>query len=166
MTVSVEGGPLIRGQDKYFGITRLHYAMRDDTEIIIPSYEKTGYIMARHFDVLDKLKRRISLLHQKAYSQVDFDRSWSQIESIIEILDRGTKFLTFDDDDRPSTEFEQNYYEDPSLDEEEREFQEYKNKIRLQRLKEENEAALLVQLATPRGKEAVDDQKAFEETKK
>lgn len=44
--------------------TNVQYHVSTDKEILVPSFGTTGALFARHFDILDKLKRRIILLKQ------------------------------------------------------------------------------------------------------
>ncbi len=49
--------------------TNVEYGMRDDKQIVVPSFGTTGALFARHFDILSRLKRRIYLLSQAFESQ-------------------------------------------------------------------------------------------------
>jgi hypothetical protein len=43
-------------------MTTVEYGVKEDRQILIPSFGTTGALFSRHFDILRKLKRRINLL--------------------------------------------------------------------------------------------------------
>ena len=49
--------------------TNMEYGMKDDKQIVVPSFGTTGALFARHFDILSRLKRRIYLLQQAYENQ-------------------------------------------------------------------------------------------------
>ena len=68
----------------------------------MPSFGATGALFARHFDILRTLNRRILLLKQAFEFQADQERSLDHIRGIIAVLDKATKFLSFDHFDTAS----------------------------------------------------------------
>ena len=58
-----------------------------DKRILIPSFMTTSKLFGQHFQILRELKHRIDLLKQAYEDQRAVDRSWDQINKIIEILD-------------------------------------------------------------------------------
>lgn len=42
--------------------TNLESGLKDEKQIVVPSFGTVGALFARHFDILRNLKRRISLL--------------------------------------------------------------------------------------------------------
>ena len=77
--------------------TNFESSLRGDKEIVVPSFGTTGALFARHFDILRTLKRRINLLKQAYDTQIDEERTWEQVASIIKTLEKGCQFLNFDD---------------------------------------------------------------------
>jgi hypothetical protein len=61
------------------------------------------------------LKRRILLLKQAAFDQADLDQSWKQVDVILEVLDKGCKFLVLDENNPAEKEMSVLYYEDAAL---------------------------------------------------
>ena len=51
--------------------TNLVHSIRSEKQILVPSFGTTGALFARHFDIMDKLKRRILLLKQAYDDQRD-----------------------------------------------------------------------------------------------
>ena len=65
----------------------------------MPSFGATGALFAKHFDILEKLKRRITLLKQAFDNQRDEERTWEQVAQIIKTLENGIQFLDFNPPD-------------------------------------------------------------------
>ena len=76
--------------------TNTEHDLYSNKEILVPSFGATGALFAKHFDILDKLKRRITLIKQAHINQSDEDVAWEQVDLIIKTLERGIKFLDFD----------------------------------------------------------------------
>lgn len=104
--------------------TNFENSLRGDKEIVVPSFGTTGALFARHLDILRNLKRRINLLKQAYDTQIDEERTWDQVASIIKTLEKGCSFLNFDDvhQSNRGTAIEadeehkgKNFYEDPTL---------------------------------------------------
>ena len=90
-------GCMKANRDKMDKMTSIEWGITGDKQIIVPSYGTTGALFARHFDILRNLKRRILLLKQAFESQADEDRTWSHVEKIIQVLNKGCDFLQFED---------------------------------------------------------------------
>ena len=109
--------------------TNFEKSLKSEKEIVVPSFGHTGALFARHFDILRNLKRRIHLLKQAYQTQVDSERSWDQVALIIKTLEKGCKFLDFDEvhsvkkskpgsagsNDEAMSANEDGLYEDPTL---------------------------------------------------
>ena len=78
-------------------MTSIEWGVADDKQILVPSFGTTGALFARHFDILNNLKRRILLLKQSHDDQRANELSTEQIEKIIKVLDKACNFLSFDD---------------------------------------------------------------------
>ena len=104
-------------------MTSIEWGVTGDKQILVPSFGTTGALFARHFDILNNLKRRILLLKQSHDDQRANELSTEQIEKIIKVLDKACNFLSFDDilkevqDEKERKE--KLYYEDITLKEEE-----------------------------------------------
>lgn len=111
--------------------------MKDDKQIVVPSFGTTGALFARHFDILSRLKRRIYLLQQAYENQQDEERSKILVEEILKTLTKGIHFLNFDDvgsskasssirRDPAADDFGQGkkFYEDPTLVQDEQKMKE------------------------------------------
>ena len=57
-----------------------------DKKIIIPSFNTTSKLFAQHFQILRELRHKIDLLKQAYENQRSMDRSWEQIDDILNIL--------------------------------------------------------------------------------
>ena len=80
----------------------------------MPSFGTTSALFARHFNTLRLLKRRVDLLKQSYYAQMDSDKSWEHVDEIITVMENGFRFLTTEEViDRGKLE---KAYEDPALD--------------------------------------------------
>ena len=115
-------------------LTNIEHGLSDDKQVVVPSFGATGALFARHFDILRTLKRRILLLKQSFEFQADEERSWDHIRGIIDVLDKGSKFLTFDELVNPTitgsaqaqeqksrrTTGNKTFYEDPTLEQDQR----------------------------------------------
>lgn len=69
-----------------------------DKRIIIPSFSTTSKLFRQHFFILRELRHRIDLLKQAYEDQRAIDRSWEQINQILEILEQGIHYLDFPSD--------------------------------------------------------------------
>lgn len=74
-------------------LTNYEVGVQGDKSIIIPSFGTTSAIFAKHFSTLRKLKRRVDLLKQSYYAQMDPDKCWEHVEQILEFMDKGFRFL-------------------------------------------------------------------------
>ena len=72
----------------------------------MPSFGATGALFAKHFDILEKLKRRIKLLKQAYDNQNDVEKTWEQVDRIVKILEKGSTFLDFNPPPSSSKELE------------------------------------------------------------
>lgn len=66
-----------------------------EKEIIIPSFHTTSKLFAQHFQILRELKHRIDLLKQAYEDQRSWERSWDQIDQILDVLAQGCHYLDF-----------------------------------------------------------------------
>lgn len=66
-------------------------------QIVVPSISSLTKIFAKHFNTLDKLYRRISLIKQAYMKQVEIEGCWEHIEQVLTILDQGSKYLKLQD---------------------------------------------------------------------
>lgn len=71
--------------------------MQGDKRIIMPSFGTTSALFARHFEILRTLKRRIDLLKQAYFAQADNERTWDQVDKILDVLEQACEFLSVDD---------------------------------------------------------------------
>ena len=67
----------------------------NNKRIIIPSFSTTSALFSQHFGILRDLRRCIDGLKKAYYSQRDEERSWEQVEKILNVLDSACKFLDF-----------------------------------------------------------------------
>jgi len=67
----------------------------NNKKILIPSFSTTSAIFSQHLVILKDLKRRIEGLRQAYVRQREEARSWELVDKIIEVLDKGCKFLEF-----------------------------------------------------------------------
>ena len=67
-------------------------------KIIIPSFDTTSKIFSQHFQILRELKHKIDLLKQAYEDQRSIDRSWEQIDAILNVLSQGCYYLDFHDE--------------------------------------------------------------------
>ena len=101
-------------------MTNIEWGISGDKQILVPSFGTTGALFARHFDILNNLKRRIILLKQAYFEQAHKELSAEYIEDVIKVLDQGCDFLNFNDIMKEiNDEKEKKYYEDITLEEEE-----------------------------------------------
>jgi hypothetical protein len=73
--------------------TNYEVGVHGDKSIIVPSFGTTSAIFARHFATLRKLRRRVDLLKQSYYLQMDKERCWEHVDQIIDFMDKGFRFL-------------------------------------------------------------------------
>ena len=64
-------------------------------QIIIPSFKTTIKLFEEHLSILKELKRKIDLLKQAYYGQMDKKKTWEQVDEIIVVLKTGCQFLDF-----------------------------------------------------------------------
>ena len=57
-------------------LTNYEVGVHGEKNIIIPSFGTTSAIFARHFNTLRQLRRRLDLLKQQYYSQMDQEKCW------------------------------------------------------------------------------------------
>jgi len=74
-------------------LTNYEVGVQAEKSIVVPSFGTTSALFVRHFQVLRQLKRRVDLLKQSYFSQMDKDKCWEQIDVIIEVLDTGFRYL-------------------------------------------------------------------------
>ncbi len=64
-------------------------------KIIVPSFETTGGIIKDHFIILRELRHKINLLKQAYFGQNDLERTWEQVDEILNVLGTDSNFLDF-----------------------------------------------------------------------
>lgn len=78
-------------------LTNFDVGVQEEKNIIVPSFGTVSIIFSRHFATLRQLKRRLDLLKQAFFSQMDSRKCWETIEKIILVLDEGFRFLSTED---------------------------------------------------------------------
>jgi len=76
-------------QSNKFRMTQLEVGVQGEKQLIVPTFGMTSSLFVRQFEILRQLSRRIKLLKQAYNLQSDENRSWEQVDLIIEVLDRG-----------------------------------------------------------------------------
>jgi hypothetical protein len=77
-------------------LTEYEVGMQQDKNLIVPSFGTASSLFASHFTTLRQLRRRVDLLKQAYYSQMDQAKCWEQIDQIIAVLDSGSQYLSAD----------------------------------------------------------------------
>lgn len=68
------------------GVTR-------DKHIVIAGFGTTTTLLEHHFQTLKKLSRRVQLLKHAHRAQGNEEKSWEEIERVVEVLDRAIEYL-------------------------------------------------------------------------
>lgn len=55
-------------------VTNIEVGVQEDTNIVVPSFGVTSALFTRHFKTLRLLRRRVDLLKQSYYHQMDSDK--------------------------------------------------------------------------------------------
>lgn len=61
-------------------LTNFEVGVLGDKSIVVPSFGTTSAIFARHFNTLRKLRRRVDLLKQSYYQQMDKEKCWEHVD--------------------------------------------------------------------------------------
>jgi hypothetical protein len=74
-------------------LTNYEVGMQQEKSIVVPSFGTTSVLFTRHLQTLRQLRRRVDLLKQAYYSQMDRDKCWREIDTIIDVMDDAVKYL-------------------------------------------------------------------------
>ena len=102
-------------------MTNYDVGVQSQKNIVVPSFGTTSALFIRHLGTLKQLKRRVDLLKQSYYKQMDAQRCWHQIDTIIDVMDSALVYLDTQDHKIAAIE-EESVYDDKSLAADEKQF--------------------------------------------